>query len=57
LLIPGLNEFEEKYWQVENIPVIDEITGIVNYIIFSVLDKTSEVLEQRKSAELKKVLA
>jgi hypothetical protein len=52
LLIPGLNEFEERYWQVENIPVIDEITGSVNYILFIVLDKTSEVLEQGKSPEL-----
>ena len=57
LLIPGLNEFEERYWQVDNIPVIDEITGIVNYIIFTVLDKTSEVLEQRISRELKEELA
>ena len=53
LLIPGLNEFEERYWQLENIPVIDEITGIVNYIILSALDKTLEVLEQRKGPELK----
>jgi len=52
LLIPGLNEFEERYWQVENIPVLDEITGSVNYILFIVLDKTSEVLEQGKSPEL-----
>jgi len=57
MLIPGLNEFEERYWQVDNIPVIDEITGIVNYIIFTVLDKTSEVLEQRISRELKEELA
>jgi PAS domain-containing protein len=53
MLIPGLNEFEERYWQVENIPVIDEITGIVNYIIFIAFDKTSEVLEQGRNPELK----
>jgi PAS domain-containing protein len=46
LLIPGLNEFEERYWQVENIPVIDEITGIVNCILLIAQDKTSEVMEQ-----------
>jgi len=57
ILIPGLNEFEERYWQVENIPVIDEITGIINYIIFIVLDKTSDVLEQRKICEFKEELA
>jgi len=57
LLIPGLNEFEERYWQMENIPVIDEITGIVNYILFIVLDKTSEVLEQRKSPEFEEEFA
>jgi len=52
LLIPGLNEFEERYWHMENIPVMDEITGIVNYIIFIALDITSEVLEQGESPEL-----
>jgi len=56
LLIPGLNEFEERYWQVENIPVLDEITGVVNYILFIALDKTSEILEQRKSPELEEEL-
>jgi hypothetical protein len=56
LLIPGLNEFEERYWQMENIPVIDEITGRVNYILFIVLDKTSEVLGQGKSPELEEEL-
>jgi len=57
LLIPGLNEFEERYWQVENIPVIDEITGIVNCILFVAIDKTSEVLKQNNSPELKEELA
>jgi PAS domain-containing protein len=57
LLIPGLNEFEERYWQMENIPVIDEITGIVNYILFVALDKTSEVLEQGGNLELMEELA
>jgi PAS domain-containing protein len=56
LLIPGLNEFEERYWQVENIPLIDEITGIVNHILFIALDITSEALEQGKSPELKEEL-
>ena len=53
MLIPGLNEFEERYWHMENIPVIDEISGIVNYIIFIALDKTSEVLGQTNNPELK----
>jgi len=57
LLIPGLNEFEERYWQMENIPVIDEINGIVNYILFIALDKTSEVLEQGGNLELMEELA
>ncbi len=57
LLIPGLNEFEERYWQMENIPVIDDLTGIVNYMLFIVLDKTSEVLEQGKSPEYEEEFA
>ena len=57
LLIPGLNEFEERYWQVENIPVIDEITGIVKHILFIAIDKTSEVLKLNNSPELKEELA
>jgi len=57
LLIPGLNEFEERYWQMENIPVIDEITGIVKYILFIALDKTSEVLGQGENLELMEDLA
>lgn len=57
MLIPGLNEFEERYWQVENIPVINEITGIVDYILFIALDKTSEVLEQMRNPDLMEELA
>lgn len=52
LLIPGLNEFEERYWQVENIPIVDETSGKVNSILYSTLDKTLEVLEKLKTLEL-----
>lgn len=55
-LIPCLNEFEERYWRVENIPIIDETSGFVKYILFIALDKTSEFLE-KKSPELNEVLA
>jgi len=56
LLIPGLNEFEERYWQIENIPVIDENTGNVNYILFISIDKTNEVLKLRKNSKLNEEL-
>ncbi len=52
LLIPCLNEFEESYWQMENIPIADEKTGVVNYILFIALDKTSEFLEHNHPTEL-----
>lgn len=57
LLIPGLNEYEERYWQLENIPIVDETTGFVNFILYIALDKTSEFLELKKSPELKEELS
>ena len=53
LLIPGLNEYEERYWQVENIPIIDDASGNINYILYITLDKTSEVLEKKKVLNFK----
>jgi PAS domain-containing protein len=52
LLIPGLNEFEQRYWQIENIPIVDEITGFVKYILYIARDKTSEFLSQSTPPEL-----
>lgn len=43
------NEFDEAYWQIENIPVKDETTGRVAFILFIAIDKTLEVLEKMKS--------
>lgn len=57
LLIPCINEFEERYWQIENIPIVNETTGLVNYILFIALDKTSEFLEQVKPSGIVKELA
>lgn len=51
-LIPGLNEFEERYWQVENIPIMDEKSGHIIYILYISLEKTSEVLQKRKNLEI-----
>lgn len=57
LLIPCINEFEERYWQIENIPIVNETTGLVNYILFIALDKTSEFLEQVKPPGIVEELA
>lgn len=54
LLIPGLHEFEERYWQVENIPIVEDTSGNVNYILYSTLDKTSEVMDRRKAEEFQR---
>jgi hypothetical protein len=40
------DEFEEAYWQIENIPIKDETSGMVIYILFIARDKTTEVLEK-----------
>lgn len=56
-LIPGLNEFEERYWEVENIPILDEISGHISYILCISLDKTSEVLQKRKSLDFQEELS
>ena len=56
LLIPGLNEYEEKYWQIENIPIIDETTGFVNFILYITLDKTSEIQKQGQNLEFQSKL-
>jgi len=42
------DEFEEAYWQIENIPVKDETSGMVTFILFIARDKTSEVLAKLK---------
>lgn len=42
------DEFEEAYWQIENIPIKDETSGMVIYILFIARDKTTEVLEKIK---------
>ncbi len=42
------DEFEEAYWQIENIPIKDEISGMVIYILFIAREKTTEVLEKIK---------
>jgi len=42
------DEFEETYWQIENIPIKAETSGMVTYILFIARDKTSEVLEHIK---------
>ncbi len=56
LLIPDLNEYEERYWQVENIPIVDETTGLVNFILYISLDKTSDFHQQRQSLEIQSKL-
>lgn len=42
------DEFEEAYWNIENIPVKDETSGKVTFILFIARDITSEVLEKIK---------
>jgi len=42
------DEFEETYWQIENIPIKDETSGMVIYILFIAREKTTEVLEKMK---------
>jgi len=42
------DEFEEAYWQIENIPIKDETSGMVIYILFIAREKTTEVLEKIK---------
>jgi hypothetical protein len=39
------DEFEEAYWQIENIPIKAETSGMVTYILCIAREKTSEVLE------------
>lgn len=41
-------EFEEAYWQIENIPIKDEKSGRVTFILFIAKDKTSDVLKEIK---------
>ena len=48
ILIRETQEFEEAYWQIDTIPVKDETSGKVTYIIFVARDKTLEVLERKK---------
>lgn len=47
VLIHETEEFEEAYWKIENIPVKDETSGMVAFILFVARDKTLEVLEKK----------
>lgn len=46
MLIRETEEFEEAYWQIDTIPVKDETSGRVSYLLFVARDKTSEILEK-----------
>lgn len=43
-------EFEETYWQIENIPIKNATCGTVTLILFIARDKTLEVLKKMKNA-------
>lgn len=51
--IRGSNEFETKYWTVENTPVFAE-DGTIESIINTATDVTAVVLEEKKQAALSK---
>lgn len=47
------DRYEERFWQVENIPVLSE-SNEVQYIIHTTVDVTDSVLLQQKQQEIKK---
>lgn len=49
------NRFEERYWQPENIPIVDE-SGNLIYIVHSVVDVTKEVALYNSENDLRTML-
>lgn len=56
ILIESIGEFVERYWQIENIPIKDTLTGKVLLIQSIIIEKTSEVLGGKMRQELEKEL-
>ena len=49
-------KFEEKYWEVENIPVFDDEGKSIELIVNTAKDKTQEVLKQKRLKKLEEDL-
>lgn len=52
LFDPKTGEKKEKYWQVQNVPLKDPGNNEIIYIWNSIIDKTTEVLLERKAQEV-----
>src|SRR5690606_3082753 len=53
--IPGTDMFQEKYWKLENSPIIDE-NGELEYILHITSDITQQVLAEKGEMESRKLL-
>lgn len=53
--IRGTSEFELKYWNIENIPLLNE-KGELEMIIHSVIDVTENILAQNKIKEARAII-
>lgn len=51
LLCSEKQEFQERYWQVENIPLLDE-KGKVKQVLNIARDKTTEILEEKEKQKV-----
>ena len=49
---PITGKLEKRFWTVENTPVLNEDGSEVNYILHTIIDKTSEVLAKQKKPVL-----
>lgn len=52
ILNEDIGEFEERYWQIENIPIKDTFTGKVQLIQSIFIEQTSEVMGRKLRQEL-----
>lgn len=50
---PVTGDFEKRYWTVENVPVFNEKGTEIDFILHTLIDKTSDVLEEKEIEEVR----
>ena len=56
ILNEEIGEFVERYWQIENIPIKNKLSGKVQFIQSIIIEKTSEVLGRKMRQDLENKL-
>ncbi len=52
IINPQTGNFEQRYWSAENFPLLDEDGKEVQFILHTAIDRTAEVLEQKRRKDV-----